>query len=121
MAAAKFEFLIWRWKEIMDALARIKEQVENNKVIIYMKGTPQMPQCGFSSKAAEALKQCGKEFAYVNILMDPDIFQNLPKYADWPTFPQLYINGEFVGGCDITLELHEKGELKKMIEEATSS
>ena len=104
----------------MDALAKIKEQVENNKVIIYMKGTPQMPQCGFSSKAAEALKQCGKEFAYVNILMDPDIFQNLPKYADWPTFPQLYIDGEFVGGCDITLELHEKGELKKMIEEATS-
>ena len=104
----------------MDVLERIKEQVENNKVIIYMKGTPQMPQCGFSSKTSEALKQCGAEFAYVNILMDPEIFQNLPKFADWPTFPQVYIGGEFVGGCDITLELHEKGELKKMIEEVTS-
>ena len=103
----------------MDVLDRIKEQVENNKVIIYMKGTPQMPQCGFSSRRAEALKQCGVEFAYVNILMDPEIFQNLPKFADWPTFPQVYIGGEFIGGCDITLELHEKGELKKMIEEAT--
>ena len=82
----------------MDVLDRIKEQVENNKVIIYMKGTPQMPQCGFSSRTAEALKQCGVEFAYVNILMDPEIFQNLPKFADWPTFPQVYINGEFVGG-----------------------
>ena len=99
----------------MDALAKIKEQVENNKVIIYMKGTPQMPQCGFSSKAAEALKQCGKEFAYVNILMDPDIFQNLPKYADWPTFPQLYIDGEFVGGCDIVSEMYVSGELQPVI------
>ena len=97
----------------MEVLDRIKEQVENNKVIIYMKGTPQMPQCGFSSRAADALKQCGVEFAYVNILMDPEIFQNLPKFADWPTFPQVYIGGEFIGGCDITLELHEKGELKK--------
>ena len=104
----------------MDVLDRIKEQVENNKVIIYMKGTPQMPQCGFSSKTSEVLKQCGAEFAYVNILMDPEIFQNLPKFADWPTFPQVYIGGEFVGGCDITLELHEKGELKKMIEKVTS-
>ena len=104
----------------MDVLDRIKEQVENNKVIIYMKGTPQMPQCGFSSRTAEALKQRGVEFAYVNILMDPEIFQNLPKFADWPTFPQVYINGEFIGGCDITLELHEKGELKKMIDEAIS-
>ena len=104
----------------MDVLERIKEQVENNKVIIYMKGTPQMPQCGFSSKNSEALKQCGAEFAYVNILMDPEIFQNLPKFADWPTFPQVYIDGEFIGGCDITLELHEKGELKKMIEKVNS-
>ena len=64
----------------MDVLDRIKEQVENNKVIIYMKGTPQMPQCGFSSRTSEALKQCGVEFAYVNILMDPEIFQNLPKF-----------------------------------------
>ena len=102
----------------MEVLDRIKEQVENNKVIIYMKGTPQMPQCGFSSRAADALKQCGFEFAYVNILMDPEIFQNLPKFADWPTFPQLYIKGELIGGCDITLDLHQSGELQKMIDDA---
>lgn len=104
----------------MDVLDRIKEQVESNPVIIYMKGTPQMPQCGFSSRATEALKACNQEFAYVNILMDPEIFQNLPRYADWPTFPQLYINGELIGGCDITLDLAEKGELKKMIEAAVA-
>ncbi len=105
----------------MDVLDRIREQVESNPVIIYMKGTPQMPQCGFSMRAAEALKQCGQEFAYVNILMDPEIFQNLPRFADWPTFPQLYINGELVGGCDITLELAENGELKKMVDGAVNS
>ena len=102
----------------MDVLDRIKEQVESNSVVLYMKGTPQMPQCGFSSRTVEALKSCGREFAYVNVLMDPEIFENLPKYADWPTFPQLYINGELIGGCDITLELHEKGELQNMIAEA---
>jgi len=105
----------------MDVLDRIKEQVEANPVIIYMKGTPQMPQCGFSSRAAQALQACGEEFAYVNILEDPEIFQNLPRYADWPTFPQLYIKGELVGGCDITLEHSQSGELKKMISEAISS
>ena len=102
----------------MDVLDRIRDQVESNPVIIYMKGTPQMPQCGFSMRAAEALKKCGQEFAYVNILMDPEIFQNLPRFADWPTFPQLYINGELVGGCDITLELAENGELQKMVDGA---
>jgi monothiol glutaredoxin len=104
----------------MDVLERIKEQVESNPVIVYMKGTPQMPQCGFSSRTAEALKKCGHEFAYVNILMDPEIFQNLPRYADWPTFPQVYINGELIGGCDITLEMAEKGELRTMIEQAVA-
>ncbi|MGH1538411.1 MAG: Grx4 family monothiol glutaredoxin [Gammaproteobacteria bacterium] len=104
----------------MDVLDRIKEQVETNSVVLYMKGTPQMPQCGFSSRTAEALKSCGHEFAYVNVLMDPEVFENLPKYADWPTFPQLYINGELVGGCDITLELHENGELQKMVTEAAA-
>jgi monothiol glutaredoxin len=102
----------------MDVLDRIKQQVEENDVIIYMKGTPQFPQCGFSSRAAEALMKCGEEFAYVNILQDPEIFENLPRFADWPTFPQLYIKGELVGGCDITLELFEQGELEKMVKEA---
>jgi monothiol glutaredoxin len=105
----------------MDALDRIREQVENNPVIIFMKGTPQLPQCGFSSRAAEALKRCGSEFAYVNVLADPEIMQNLPRYANWPTFPQIYINGELVGGCDIALELFEKGDLQKMVKEAAAS
>ena len=104
----------------MNVLDRIKEQVESNPVIIYMKGTPQMPMCGFSSRTAEALKACEREFAYVNVIADPEIFENLPRYADWPTFPQLYIKGELVGGCDITLELAESGELQKMISSATT-
>ncbi len=102
----------------MDPLERIKEQVENNPIIIYMKGTPQFPQCGFSSRAAAALQDCGEKFAYVNVLADPEIFENLPKFADWPTFPQVYIDGELIGGCDITLEMHASGELQKMVKEA---
>ena len=104
----------------MDVLDRIREQVESNAVVVYMKGTPQMPQCGFSMRTVEALKACGKEFAYVNVLMDPEIFQNLPRYADWPTFPQVYIKGELVGGCDIALEMAERGDLQKMIDEASA-
>ena len=105
----------------MDVLERIKEQVEGNPVVLYMKGTPQFPQCGFSSRAAAALQDCGVEFSYVNVLADAEIFQNLPRYADWPTFPQLYVNGELVGGCDITLELHASGELQKMVAEASGT
>lgn len=105
----------------MDVLERIHEQVANNPVVIFMKGTPTFPQCGFSSRAAEALKACGQEFAYVNVLGDMEIFENLPRYADWPTFPQLYINGELVGGCDITLELFQRGELQKMVQEAAEN
>lgn len=103
---------------VSSALDRIREQVAGNPVMLYMKGTPQMPQCGFSSRTAQALMECGEEFAYCNVLMDPEVFQDLPKFADWPTFPQLYINGELVGGCDITLELHQKGELKQMVRQA---
>jgi len=102
----------------MDVLDRIKEQVESNPVIIFMKGTPQFPQCGFSARASEALKSCGERFAYVNVLADPEIFENLPRFADWPTFPQVYINGELVGGCDITLELQASGELQNMVKGA---
>ncbi len=101
-----------------DVLERIRQQVEENPVIIYMKGTPQFPMCGFSSRAAEALKQVGEEFAYVNVLADPEIFENLPRFANWPTFPQIYIDGELIGGSDIVLELLEKGELAPMIKEA---
>jgi len=108
-----------------DVLERIDEQVKGNAVMIYMKGTPQFPQCGFSGRTVEALKQVGKEFAYCNVLADAEtdaeIFENLPRYADWPTFPQVYVKGELIGGCDITLEMFENGDLKKMIDEASVS
>ncbi|RLJ16841.1 Grx4 family monothiol glutaredoxin [bacterium endosymbiont of Escarpia laminata] len=102
----------------MDVLDRIREQVEGNPVVLYMKGTPQFPMCGFSSRAAAALQDCAVPFSFVNVLSDPEIFENLPRYADWPTFPQLYIDGELIGGCDITLELHANGELQTMVKEA---
>jgi len=105
----------------MDVLERIKQQVETHPVIIYMKGTPQLPQCGFSSRTAEALKSLEIEFAYVNVLSDPEIFQNLPRFADWPTFPQVYVDGELIGGCDITLEMHESGELEKLTRAAVEN
>jgi len=104
----------------MDVLDRIKEQVEGNAVVIYMKGTPQFPMCGFSSRAAEALASTGVEFGFINVIQDPEIFENLPRYADWPTFPQIYVGGELIGGCDITVELAQNGELQKMMEEAVA-
>jgi len=105
----------------MDVMERIQEAVDSHPVVIFMKGTPQMPQCGFSSRAAQALQGCGEEFAYVNVLADPEIFQNLPRFQNWPTFPQIYVNGELVGGCDITVELFQKGELQKMVKEAMAN
>ncbi len=105
----------------MDVLARIREQVEQNPVVIFMKGTPQFPQCGFSSRAAAALQDCGVAFAHVNVLADPEIFANLPRFADWPTFPQIYIGGELIGGCDITLEMYTSGELKKAMTAAVQA
>lgn len=101
-----------------DVKVRIEQQITENPVILYMKGTPQLPMCGFSMRTVEALKQCDREFAYVNIIADPSIRETLPQVSDWPTFPQLYIEGELVGGCDITMELSESGELKKMIDKA---
>ncbi|HEX5055271.1 MAG TPA: Grx4 family monothiol glutaredoxin [Gammaproteobacteria bacterium] len=105
----------------MDVMDRIKGHIENNPIVLFMKGTPQFPMCGFSSRAVEALKQCGAQFAYVNVLAEPDIRQALPQYSDWPTFPQLFIDGELVGGCDITLELFQSGELQKMVAAAGRS
>ena len=103
---------------MMAALDRIREQVAGNPVMLYMKGTPQMPQCGFSSRIAQALMECGEEFAYVNILLDPEVRAELPKFADWPTFPQLYIRGELVGGCDIAMDLHQQGKLQELVRAA---
>lgn len=102
----------------MDVMERIKQQVEGNPIVIFMKGTPDMPQCGFSSRASQALAACGVPFAHVNVLADPEIFENLPRYANWPTFPQIYVNGELIGGCDITLEMFQKGELQKLTQAA---
>lgn len=84
-----------------------------------MKGTPDFPQCGFSAKVVGALKQCQQRFAFVNILEDPELRQGLKVYSDWPTFPQLYIKGELVGGADIVLQLLESGELKKTLDEVS--
>lgn len=102
---------------MMDTLAKIKQQIESNPVILYMKGTPEQPQCGFSAQATRLLMACGKKFAFVNILENPDIRQQLPQYANWPTFPQLYVNGELIGGCDIMTELYQQGELQKILEQ----
>ncbi|MEZ5506148.1 MAG: Grx4 family monothiol glutaredoxin [Gammaproteobacteria bacterium] len=104
----------------MNTLDVIKDQISSNNVILYMKGSPQFPQCGFSARAVEALMSVGKPFAYVNILEHPDIRAELPKYANWPTFPQLWVKGELIGGSDIILEMAQKGELKPLIEEAVA-
>ena len=105
----------------MDVMETIKQQVENNTIILYMKGSPQQPQCGFSSQASQAVMSCGERFAFVNILDHPEIRATLPSYSNWPTFPQLFINGELVGGCDIVMELHEQGELQTMIKDAAAA
>jgi monothiol glutaredoxin len=104
----------------MDVMDRIKGAIESNSIILFMKGTPEFPQCGFSMRASQALAECGAEFAYVNVLAEPEVRENLHRYANWPTFPQLYINSELVGGCDIVLELYENGELKTMVDEASN-
>lgn len=106
----------------MSALDRIREQVTGNPVVLYMKGTPQFPQCGFSSKAAQVLQACGvNDFLAVNVLADPEIFENLKHYANWPTFPQLYVKGELIGGCDIMIEMYQKGEIQPMLSEALAN
>ena len=101
----------------MDAQQAIREQVTGHPVVLYMKGTPQMPQCGFSAMAVQALQACGvRQFFTVNVLEEPEIRQGIKQYANWPTIPQLYVNGEFVGGSDIMMEMYENGELKKMLQ-----
>ena len=101
-------------------LENIQSQISENPILIYMKGTPQLPQCGFSAQTVQALMSCGERFAFVNILDNPDIRAELPKYANWPTFPQLWVEGELVGGCDIVTEMYQNGELEKLIKEAAA-
>jgi len=96
---------------------KIREQVTGHRVVLYMKGTPQAPQCGFSATATEILKRCGvTDFYSVNVLADADIRQGIKEYANWPTIPQLYVNGEFVGGCDIMREMYANGELQQVLD-----
>ncbi|MFT6270651.1 MAG: monothiol glutaredoxin [Alphaproteobacteria bacterium] len=99
---------------------KIKQQISENTVLLYMKGSPKLPSCGFSSQASQALMGCNEQFAYVDILQNPDIRGELPKYADWPTFPQLWVDGELVGGCDIIMEMFQQGELQTLIQESAA-
>ena len=103
----------------MDVNGRIQKQLESSPVLLYMKGTPDFPQCGFSAQTVAALRAVGAEFAFINIFEDPEVREGLKAYSNWPTFPQLYIGGELIGGCDIALELYESGELKEIVAKVT--
>lgn len=99
----------------MDVNDKIKQQISENDIVLYMKGTPQFPQCGFSGKSVQMLKACGAKFKGIDVLSDPEIREGIKRFSNWPTIPQLYIRGEFVGGCDILTELYEKGDLQRMV------
>ena len=103
----------------MPVLERIQSEIETHPIVLFMKGTPQFPMCGFSSRTSQALKAAGAtHYHTINVLEDPEVRANLPRFSNWPTFPQLFINGELIGGCDIAIELFESGELARMIVEA---
>jgi len=102
----------------MSVVERIKDQLGSSPVVLYMKGTPDFPQCGFSGQTVQVLKACNAKFNYINIFEDLEVREALKEYSQWPTYPQLYINSELVGGCDIVMELYEKGELVKLLAEA---
>ncbi|MDH3304651.1 MAG: Grx4 family monothiol glutaredoxin [Gammaproteobacteria bacterium] len=104
----------------MDVKNRIKDQLGSNDVLLYMKGTPDFPQCGFSGQAVAALNAIGKPYSFVNIFEDPEIRDGLKEYSNWPTFPQLYVKGELIGGCDIVIEMYRSGELQKLLEESVN-
>src|SRR5262249_40747081 len=99
----------------MDVVERIKSELSSAPVVLFMKGTPDFPQCGFSAQTVAALRALGAEFKHVNIFEEPEMREALKRYSNWPTYPQLYVNGELVGGCDIALEMYRSGELKKML------
>lgn len=100
----------------MDVVDRIKGHLSASPVVLFMKGTPDFPQCGFSSQAVSALRACGAGFHSVNIFEDPELRDALKKFSNWPTYPQLYVNGELVGGCDIVIDMYRKGELKSLLD-----
>ena len=100
----------------------LRETITGNKVVLFMKGTPQFPQCGFSSNAANLLKACGvTDYVSVNVLADPEIRQGIKEFSNWPTIPQLYVNGQLVGGSDIMTEMYQKGELQKLLTDAQAA
>jgi len=102
----------------MDVIERIKSHLASAPVVLFMKGTPDFPQCGFSAQTVGALRASGARFSAVNIFEDPELREALKRYSNWPTYPQLYVGGELVGGCDIVLEMAHSGELQKLIDEA---
>ncbi len=102
----------------MDMVERIKAEIGSSPVVLFMKGTPDFPQCGFSAQTVAALRAVGAQFKSVNIFEEPELREGLKRYSNWPTYPQLYVKGELVGGCDITLEMYESGELKSLLEGA---
>lgn len=104
----------------MDIQERIKQQVTDNPVLLYMKGSPDFPQCGFSARAVAALNACEAPFAFVNVLEDQEVREGIKQYSNWPTIPQLYVKGELIGGSDIVIEMYEKGELKELLQEAAN-
>ena len=105
----------------MAVMERIQAEVESHPIVLFMKGTPAYPMCGFSARALQALQAAGAgQLHTVNVLEEPEVRANLPRYSNWPTFPQLFLHGELIGGCDITLELLESGELQRMVSEAQS-
>lgn len=99
---------------------RIKAEIDQNKIILFMKGDKQAPQCGFSAQVVQILNSYGVDFKTINILEDHDLREGIKEYSNWPTIPQLYVNGEFVGGCDISMELHRKGKMQTILEQAKS-
>lgn len=105
----------------MSVKERIEEQLKSHDILLYMKGTPDFPQCGFSGQAVAALNAIGRPFAYVNIFEDEEVRQGLKEYSNWPTFPQLYVKGELIGGSDIMVEMYHSGELKELLEGTTES
>lgn len=104
-----------------EVVATINEQIAKNPIILYMKGSPEAPQCGFSAQTVQCLIDCGEKFAYVDILSNPEIRATLPGIANWPTFPQLWVDGELVGGCDIITEMHQSGELATLIKNCSAT
>ena len=101
-----------------DIFEKIKQQVEKDRIVLYMKGTPALPQCGFSQVTAEILRRLGVKFQAYDVLQDPALRDGIKQYANWPTIPQLYVDGEFVGGCDIVRSMYESGELEKLMSAA---